>query len=111
MQKVKTLKQVIEDSMRENENCRNSDKILTVRVYRKILLSKYGDSHLNYLRLMELPPAASIKRIRAMIQNDEGKYLPTEEKTAKLRRWNNEVWQEKVGLGMLFPVHHSSKMN
>lgn len=106
----KTLKQIIEFCLAESEACRNCDKTLTVEVYKQILLAKYEDTHLSWDRLFDLPPAASIKRIRAMIQNDEGKYLPTEEKTAKLRRWNNEVWQERVGKDRLFPISDKNKV-
>lgn len=100
----KTLKKIIEICLEENENCRNSDKDLLEQVYRKILTAEYGNDYLDYNRLSKLPPGASIKRIRAMIQNDEGKFIPTSEKTANFRRWDTEKWKDRAGVERLFPI-------
>lgn len=100
----KTLKEIIRECLSEKEECRNSDKILMVEVFRKILIAKYGTPDLDYIKLLALPPQSSIKRIRALIQNDEGLFIPTDEKTAHMRRWNNELWKDKTGMERLFAV-------
>lgn len=104
MKYYKPLKEIIEDVLRDNITARNNDRFLMVYVYQRILKAKYGDTQISYVRLLHLPPQSSIKRIRAMIQNDDQKYLPTYDEVARRRLWDNEKWKKRAGVDQLFPV-------
>jgi hypothetical protein len=101
----KPLKDLIRDTMRDYEKTRDSDKLLWIFVCKRLLQAKYGDEGLTWERLLYyLPPEASIKRIRAYIQNDEKMYPPTTEKVAKRRLWDNTKYKERIGENLLFPI-------
>lgn len=46
--------------------------------------------------IMDMPREDNIKRVRAIIQNVEGKFLPTSLEVAKQRKINEEVWKEYI---------------
>ena len=46
--------------------------------------------------IMELPREDNVKRIRAIIQNVEHKFLPTTWEVAKQRKINEDEWKEYV---------------
>lgn len=50
-----------------------------------------------YLKdIMSLPREDNIKRVRAVIQNVENKYLPTSLEVVKQRKINEELWREYI---------------
>lgn len=50
-----------------------------------------------YLRdIIDLPREDNIKRVRAIIQNIDNKFLPTSLEVAKQRKINEEVWREYI---------------
>jgi hypothetical protein len=54
--------------------------------------------------LFYLPAQSSVKRMRAMIQNDEKLYPPTTKEVAARRLWDNTKYKERIGDGLLFPI-------
>ena len=51
-----------------------------------------------YLKdLFELPREDNIKRVRAKIQNEEHKFLPTDFKIMKKRKSASKTWREYLG--------------
>ncbi len=96
--KLDTLKKQIEYILEGSEKARNSDKWLTWRVWTKF----YGfNGSLTWEKFESLPDEDDIKRIRAKIQNDEKKYLPTEWSVAKKRKWNKERWELFLGYTLM----------
>lgn len=50
-----------------------------------------------YLKdIMDLPREDNIKRVRAIIQNVENKFLPTSLEVAKQRKINEQVWRDYI---------------
>lgn len=50
-----------------------------------------------YLKdIMELPREDNIKRIRAVIQNEENRFLPTSLEVVKQRKINEQLWREYI---------------
>lgn len=81
---------------------RNSDIKLTNCiwfVYYKGLLFKdnNGKWSVNLLNLYDLPREDNVKRIRARIQNEEMRFLPTILAVVRKRRINEEAWRVALG--------------
>jgi len=96
MDELKTLSQQVEKILEEHEEARNSDKRLTWLIWTNF----YGfTGHMNYERYEGLPDQDAIKRIRAKIQNDERRLVPTTWSVAKKRGWNKDRWEAFLGYG------------
>lgn len=93
--KIETLRKQVETVMRENPKTRDDDKLLTVAVWMKYYLPPYR-TVVNLTEIMELPSQASIKRVRAKIQNVAKEYLPTTAEVAKIRKISEEAWIEAM---------------
>ena len=81
---------------------RNSDQYLTLCIWNRYYPGLLTEVELPtgqkakavLLRnVMELPREDNVKRIRAKIQNEEGKFLPTSWEVAKQRKINEETWK------------------
>tara|TARA_R100001086_G_scaffold118472_2_gene60888 strand:- start:1487 stop:1819 length:333 start_codon:yes stop_codon:yes gene_type:complete len=91
MSELKTFKERVALILKEHEAARNNDGTLMAyyidRFHSDLVhkAEKLGKviplSNMKYL-----PPFESIRRVRAIIQNVDGKYLPTDEKVIKARR-------------------------
>ena len=79
----KTTKDKVEDILERKEQARNSDKYL-IWYYWKY--EEQIDSLDNFGEFKEGTSSRSIIRARAEIQNDEGKYLPTDPEVIRKRR-------------------------
>lgn len=89
-----TLKQQVENLLRDTPQTRNDDVLLTLFVWQRY----YGvEQTIDVQDLFKLPREDNIKRIRATIQNDEGRYLPTDPSVIKKRRINEEKWRKQLG--------------
>jgi hypothetical protein len=89
---LNTLKKQIEMVLRDYPDTRNSDKLLTWKLWKQF----YSKSLYTYITMDEffkLPTEDTIKRIRAKIQNTDFKYLPTYWEIAKQRRWRESKWR------------------
>ena len=85
------LKDKVEFCLRKYEGSRNDDIDLTVVVWQEFY--NVGDA-ISLEQLRTLPRESAIVRIRASIQNNEGKYLPTDLKVARKRGIEEVAWQE-----------------
>ena len=99
MASLETLKGQIELVLANYPETRDSDVELTIRVwksfYQEFLFN--GDQCVYLKDLFELPREDNIKRIRATIQNCEGRYLPTSWEVAKKRGIEENKWRSFIG--------------
>lgn len=87
----KKLKDKVEFVLRKYEDTRNDDIELTIVVWQEF----YNVSDAIALeQLHKLPRESAIVRIRASIQNAEGKYWPTNLAVARKRGIEELAWQE-----------------
>jgi len=92
------LKQHVEHILKEFPPSRDSDITLTIHLWSKyypahIKINSDGRRGIFLESLYTLPSQESIKRIRAIIQNDEGRLLPTDPQVRKQRRISEEDWR------------------
>jgi len=94
------LKNQILVMLREFPDTRNSDIKLMIhlwnRYYPAHIKNTSGGQGIFLSSLYTLPTQESIKRIRAVVQNDEHKYLPSDSKVRKQRRIKEEEWREWI---------------
>jgi len=85
------LRKAIIEFMRQDTRCRNDDRWLMWRVWKDFdKISVY----IPYEDMKKLSLPGSVVRIRAMIQNDEKKFLPTRPEIRDARRISEEQWRE-----------------
>ena len=69
----KTIKAMVEDLLKNDIKARNDDKWLTYRVMRN-----FTNIYIPFADFEKIPAFETIKRVRAIIQNKEKRFLPTE---------------------------------
>lgn len=99
--KIKNLKNKVLAVLEEYPQTRDSDQYLTLIIWKKYYPSRIfkvsnGSSAILLKDIMEMPREDNIKRVRAIIQNVENKFLPTSLEVAKQRKINEETWREYV---------------
>lgn len=96
------LKQRILKILAQFPETRNCDIKLTTRIWKEYYPSrlKFRDVDQQYYVSLDsiflLPREDHIKRIRAVIQNEEHKYLPTDLSVRKKRKISEEVWRKRL---------------
>jgi len=101
MNELKNLKLKVLHCLAQDEKSRNSD----IRLFNNILLIFYkefiktvdGKDSVELSDLYQLPHQDNVKRIRAKIQNEDKKFLPTSIEVAKKRGWLEEDWRKLLG--------------
>lgn len=99
----KKLRDMIEERLENVEKARNSDVTLTIEVWKKyypeyVLDTSQGEKSGIFLdALFILPREDNIKRIRATIQNEEKKFLPTDPEVRRKRKISEEEWYDYLG--------------
>lgn len=83
---------------------RNDDRRLTFKVLQQL----QGDSSskifvLKLRELYKLPAFTTIARVRAVLQNELSKYLPTSPEVRKKRRISEETWLNYITGTPVFP--------
>ena len=82
-------------------SCRDSDISLMICIWiRWYSVSPLDDGTVHIRRLFDLPREDNIKRLRAVFQNDEGKWPPTSWEVAKRRGFERHAWEEALGYAM-----------
>lgn len=100
--KIKNLKEKVEKMLRLYPETRNSDIELTIRIWKEyfptklITREKDGKIYVAVSDLFELPREDNVKRLRAKIQNEEGKFLPTSLEVALKRGIEEEKWHKAM---------------
>jgi hypothetical protein len=88
--------------MTEIPKTRNSDIELTIEIWKRFYpnyIKDAGGVEVVPLRaLYELPREDNVKRLRAFIQNTEGRLPPTTWEVAKQRGINKEIWESSIVL-------------
>jgi hypothetical protein len=91
------LKNQILNILREIPETRNSDITLSIELWKRyhpeyIKKNNTGELGIWLKDLYNLPSQDNVKRIRALVQNEEGKFLPTSWEVAKQRKIKEEEW-------------------
>jgi len=99
-------KQIIE-TLAAEEATRNSDQLLTVRIWERYypkLVCRMPEQFTNVREpfvfisdVLKLPREDNVKRIRAVIQNVEHRYLPTDPAVRRRRKISEEAWRSFLG--------------
>jgi hypothetical protein len=95
-----TLKDKILVCLQRDEESRNSDIRLTQTLWwtyhnSSIIKQEVDGEAVYFVKLRDLftlPREDAIKRVRAIIQNVDHKFLPTKEEVRKQRKINEERW-------------------
>lgn len=94
------LKNMVEDVLKRFPETRNSDIELTIRIWKEYFPSRIfehrGRESAHLIDLFDLPREDNIKRIRAVIQNVQGRYLPTVWEVAKKRGMKEQEWRNFI---------------
>ena len=91
---VPRLKNMVEQILRENPKyqgieARNSDIALLIIIWQRWYgVSDLPNGTIHVRRLLDLPREDNVKRVRAKIQNEEHKYLPTNPDVL----WSRKYW-------------------
>ena len=99
---MKTLVKKVEYVLEKFPETRNSDIELTIKIWDvfypgRILKNKRDELLVRVRDMFDLPREDNVKRIRARIQNEENRFLPTDIKVVRARRINEAVWRETMG--------------
>lgn len=99
---VPTLKKMVEIMLDENAKygnieCRNSDIALTILIWRRWY--NVQDA-VAVSRLFDLPREDNVKRVRAVFQNTEHKYLPTDPSILIKRSIEEAYWFDALGYNL-----------
>ena len=92
-----TIKEKVEYVLEHFPHTRDNDQKLTIQLWREF----YGRHiHLGLIpveRIPLLPAENSVRRARAILQNEQGMYPPTDWPTAKKRGWQRRDWTRAYG--------------
>ena len=103
-EKIKTIRERVEDILKDTIQARNSDKFLIWEFWRRegfLELNKFGKYALSFESFKKATNPASIIRARASIQNDDKRdlkerYLPTNEDVARKRKIAEKEWHDAM---------------
>ena len=92
------LKDQVEVILKDYPASRDSDITLTIALWKKfysahIKVTSTNEAGIYLKSLYALPSQESIKRVRALIQNDEHRLLPTDSRVRRTRRIKEEEWR------------------
>ena len=107
-EKIRALKDKVEFVLENYPESRNSDKLLTVILWKEFYpqyinrvtidnISKFSERVIKLSDILFLPSQDGIKRVRAHIQNHQRRYPPTSSKVAKERGWQEHIWRQTLG--------------
>ena len=121
MAKIQELRDKVEKALRKYPETRNSDITLTIAIWKMFFPGKVFDNKVNLKDLYDLPREDNIKRIRAKLQEEalyrvkmgtttgsESCFLPTNEKVAKARNIEKDLWEYSLGYSRK-PINEDQK--
>lgn len=103
---VPRLKNMVEQVLKDNPKyqgieARNSDIALMICIWQRWYgVSDRNDGTVHVRRLFDLPREDNVKRVRAKLQNEEHKYLPTNPDVLIKRGILAEYWQDALGYNL-----------
>lgn len=89
-EEARTTKKIVEEILKNDERARNDDIWLLIRVWREQGKKIYISAN----ERKGLISPETITRVRRKIQNDEGKYVPTDAEIVRRRGIKEKVYQE-----------------
>lgn len=96
-----TLKNQVEFILTTIPATRNSDITLTIELwkyyYKASILERNGEYYIGLKQLFDLPREDNIKRIRAQIQNEDRRLLPTDLNILIERARASKEWKDFLG--------------
>jgi hypothetical protein len=95
------LKEQVEVILKDYPPTRDNDITLMIALWKKfysvhIKVTSSNEQGIYLKSLYTLPTHESIKRVRALIQNDEHRFLPTDSRVRKQRRIKEEEWRNWI---------------
>ena len=101
---IKTLRGQVERILEDVPETRNSDVLLMIHLWKAfypehLKTDEQGYSIIRLWDIQEMPREDNIKRVRAQIQNEEARFLPTLPDVAKKRGILEDVWKKALGYG------------
>jgi hypothetical protein len=101
--KIKDLKNKVLFILEHYRESRDSDQWLTLKLWcvyypSRIKEDEKGKKYVYLTDVLHLPREDNVKRIRAIIQNEEKKFLPTSLEVAKQRKINEADWYSYIKL-------------
>lgn len=100
---IKKITEAVVSVLENDPESRNDDRRLTFKVLQKLKGKKGPVLELKLRQLRKLPAFATITRVRAVIQNELNKYLPTLPEVRRQRRITEETWLEYITGTPVFP--------
>lgn len=99
--KLQNLKFEVEQILDMFPETRNNDQHLTMKLWvqkfpKAIEILPDGTQAVRLVDIMLLPREDNVKRVRAIIQNEEHRYLPTLQSVRKKRQIAESVWLEFI---------------
>ncbi|HUW19359.1 MAG TPA: hypothetical protein VMW16_08660 [Sedimentisphaerales bacterium] len=93
---IESTAKIVVDVLAADPETRDDDNRLAFEVLGRILTGKEKSQVLTLRKrdLRKLPQFATITRMRAVIQNELGKYLPTSEAVRRRRRISEAAWEQ-----------------
>ena len=101
-EEFKNTRDVVEEVLEEDKLSRNNDKWLIFKVLQKMgfnvqLENGYLKFELELCDMYKFPSFETITRVRREIQNDLGKYLPTDPMVMHQRKIKEEIIRKYYG--------------
>ena len=100
MDRIKSLEEKVLYVLEKHEKSRDDDALLTFLIIweysRKYVKEEDGKTWISSEALKWCREDA-VKRVRAIIQNKKGLFLPTTEKVRKQRKISEEKWRSALG--------------
>lgn len=95
------LKDQVEIILNDFPPTRDNDITLMIALWKKfysahIKVTSTNESGIYLKSLYTLPTQDNIKRIRALLQNDEHRFLPTDSRVRRKRRIKEEEWRNYI---------------
>lgn len=93
---IRTLDSQVREILKDNSYTRNNDIDLWIKVLEVYYFDYVSFGSVKLEDLHKLPREDHVKRIRAVVQNDEGLYLPTDPSVLEKRGWAQDGWGNYV---------------
>ena len=90
---IRTTRELVEELLREDPKCRNSDLWLILQVWQK---KQHIKCFVPYECLKDMILPETISRVRRQIQNKERRFPPTSEFVRRKRRMREKIFQTEM---------------
>lgn len=104
---------MVEKVLRVHPETRNCDIKLTKKLWIKFFINSMiflrGEWYVRLEALEKIPRESAIVRSRAMIQNKEKKYVPTDKDVAFIRGFEEVEWKKLLGYAVSDDVAQGQK--